>query len=89
MVNLFYAVHFFQPGILQDDPRPEGLGNRDVDIAVNGPGNNKAGMLLVVRRKVSSTASQGNPQRTSGYDHAADRRVGLRLPVFTSWSLAK
>ena len=61
--------HPFQLGILDDEVRHEGLMQGDINIFINGGGNEKAAVPLVVRRQVGAPAAQGDAQRRSGDDH--------------------
>ena len=54
---------------LRKDARHESMMHQDVDVFVDGRGDEEAAVLLVVRRQVGSPAAEGDAQRASGHDH--------------------
>src|SRR5277367_1563543 len=71
MLYLLDPFHVFELRILHNNPRTKRFVDRDVNVAVDGRGNYKAGMLPVVRRQVRSAAAEANSQRTARDDHRA------------------
>ena len=70
--RMLYLVDFLdvlQPGVFQKNARREGPDHGHVDIAVDGRGDEKTAVALVIRWQVGAAASQGDSQRASGNDH--------------------
>jgi hypothetical protein len=60
-----YSLHL---GVLNDEIFEKGLVKSDVNVFVNGGGNNKAAVLSIVRRQVGSAPAERNPQRAPRND---------------------
>ena len=74
VLDLVHGLHYFGGGILDEVLRLEGLVERDVDVFIDGGGEDEAPVFAVVGGKVGATASQGNAQRAAGDDHAGVSR---------------
>ena len=71
----------------------QGLVQGDVDVLVDGRGDQEAGVLAVVGGEVGAAAAQGDSQRAASDDHALLRTRGLSEAgespcVFWGWAEA-
>ena len=63
MADRIHGFHIFKAGILEDQFIDEGAMQRDVDIFVDGRGNEKAAIFLVIRGEVCPAPAKRNAQR--------------------------
>ena len=69
MFHLVYGEDALEFGVLDNQLRNEGLVERDVNVLVDRGGNEKSGMLAIVRRQVGPTASKGDSKRRTRDNH--------------------
>ncbi len=74
MLDVVQTGHPFQFGVLQNQLGHEGFVEGDIDVFVDGRGQQEAPEALVVTWQIGATAAQADAQRGSGDDHAAELR---------------
>ena len=74
VLDLVDGLHHFGGRILDEVFGLEGLVERDVDVLIDGGGEDEASVLAVVGGKVGAASSEGDAQRGAGDDHACDSR---------------
>ncbi len=51
-----------QLGILHDQIRHKGFVQSDIDVSVDGGGDEEAGVLLIIRRQIRAASAEADPQ---------------------------
>ena len=69
VLDVLDPLHLLHLRILQEDSRHEPMMDQDVDIFINGRGDEEAAVLLVVGRQVGPPAAERDPERATGHDH--------------------
>src|SRR5205807_150078 len=71
MPHFIDRVDVFDIGVLEPDTGAERTVDGDVDVAIDGSGDQKAAELFVIRRQIGPTAAEADAQRTARDDHRA------------------
>ena len=72
MLNLFYPLDMFDARILQVDALRKRPDRRDIDIAIDRAGDQKAFVLVIVRREIRSAPAEAYSQGAASNDHGPD-----------------
>ena len=74
MLYLVYRLHTFEFGVFDDYFRLKRAMLGYIDVLVDGSGDEKSSVLLVIRGKVGATATKGNAKRGARDDHGEERK---------------
>src|SRR2546428_5418837 len=69
MFDFLDASHAFQLRVFDDHFRPESLMQRDVDVLIDRPGDEKAFVMTVVRGQIRAAPAKGYTQRRTCDNH--------------------